>query len=341
MSKTQNRVSVRNRFRSAMAHRPIADLILDALKEMQTGLNSVLLKLQTDADHPVLAEITNVTMQDVGSFFDVTGAAKYWGLHDGGNAAHYVWYNVTNGSNVQTDPAPGGTGHQVNILSADTAAQIATKTAAILNPLSQFDATSLLAVVTVTNSTAGVAIDATVNTAHVAISITQQGSASVSAIDTNFVSTQSLSGVYAVLPDVAVVGPSLATPRQVMISATTHHTLGSRLVDAVADMQSKYGALLVKLDAQSGTLASTNFASTLAVSAIDPSAALSPAQDTESARTIMRSAMSNESLGDQIIDAIASSQASYNATLAQLDTGSTLALSTNYAVSVIDPNSLN
>ncbi len=83
-------------------------------------------------------EITNVLVNQAGAFFDVVGAAKNFRAYaapfqTAGGEIHYFWYKVTNGVNVQTDPAPGGTGHQVDILLADTAVQIAAKTAAVVN----------------------------------------------------------------------------------------------------------------------------------------------------------------------------------------------------------------
>jgi len=68
-----------------------------------------------------------------GSAFASTGAGAYIVLYNGGNATgYYAWYSVLGGSN--TDPAPAGlTGIQVSILASDSAAAIATKTAAAIN----------------------------------------------------------------------------------------------------------------------------------------------------------------------------------------------------------------
>jgi type VI secretion system secreted protein VgrG len=93
-----------------------------------------------------------------GSAFASTGPGKYWEVFTGGNSnKYYVWYFVSGGSN--TDPAPAGfTGIEVTILSGDTAAQVATKTAAALNAvtpgtqLGSAVAYGILAATAITNS---------------------------------------------------------------------------------------------------------------------------------------------------------------------------------------------
>lgn len=50
-------------------------------------------------------------------------AGSYFTFHaNPGNAAYYVWFTI---DGVGVDPAPGGTGYQVNLLSTDTAAEVA------------------------------------------------------------------------------------------------------------------------------------------------------------------------------------------------------------------------
>ncbi len=70
---------------------------------------------------------------------------------------YYVWYKK---DGTGTDPAPGGTGIQVDILSTDTAAQVASKTAAAIDGVTDFDASVTGgATLTITNAVAGVATD--------------------------------------------------------------------------------------------------------------------------------------------------------------------------------------
>lgn len=128
-------------------------------------------------DVDAVAEVTSETFSQSGSFYDVSGSAKYLSLYATASAQHYFWFNVTDGSNVQTDPAVvGATGHQVNVLSADTSAQVAGKfqtVAAALNTL--FTATVLSSVVTTTNVTEGSVPDATASGTAAAVLVTTQG----------------------------------------------------------------------------------------------------------------------------------------------------------------------
>lgn len=128
--------------------------------------------------NPAVAEVTTVTFSQVGSFYDVSGTAKAVQHYDGANAGHYFWFNVTDGSNVQTAPSLVGTAHQVNILAADTSAQVATKFAAIVDALAGFVApVPGASIVTVTNAVAGVATDATATGSAAAILVSIQGAA--------------------------------------------------------------------------------------------------------------------------------------------------------------------
>jgi len=132
-----------------------------------------------------VAEVSALTFAEDGSFYDVVGAAKNLSLYAApANARHYFWFNVTDGANTQTDPAPGGTGHQVDILTADTAAQIATKFQAVVDALTTlFDAVVALAVVTVTNVSDGSVTDAVVTGSGVTANISTQGITEVNQVD--------------------------------------------------------------------------------------------------------------------------------------------------------------
>jgi hypothetical protein len=132
---------------------------------------------------PAIAEITQFTFSQAGSFYDVIGAAKALQLFNSPAVGHYFWFNVTDGSNVQTDPVLSGTGHQVNILTADTLAQVATKFFnAVVLVSAAFTATNPSAgVVNVTNVTAGTATDATATGSAAAILVSTQGAAATTA----------------------------------------------------------------------------------------------------------------------------------------------------------------
>lgn len=65
-----------------------------------------------------------------GNSFDVVGAALSLNL---ASALGYLWFNVTDGANVQADPLGVGVSVQVDILDADTPTQIVNKAFAALN----------------------------------------------------------------------------------------------------------------------------------------------------------------------------------------------------------------
>jgi hypothetical protein len=82
---------------------------------------------------PALQQVTVFTLP-TGAQLLSTGPGQYFRLYNAGNISpspYYVWYNVTGGSN--TDPAPGGTGLEVTVLSSWTAAQVAAQTASVIS----------------------------------------------------------------------------------------------------------------------------------------------------------------------------------------------------------------
>jgi len=73
-------------------------------------------------------EVTNITLR-ADAAADLDGS--YWILADGDDNAFYVWYAVAGETN--TDPAPGGTGIQVDIVTGDSALIVCQKTRAAMN----------------------------------------------------------------------------------------------------------------------------------------------------------------------------------------------------------------
>jgi len=102
-------------------------------------------------------EVSRVTTT-VASSLTASGAGDYFFLNSANDLnKYYVWYNVEGGN---TDPAVSGrTGIQVYVLAADTAAQVASKTAAYIGAVSEdFTATTgtpTTADVTITNNDFG------------------------------------------------------------------------------------------------------------------------------------------------------------------------------------------
>lgn len=127
-----------------------------------------------------------------------------------------------------------------------------------------------------------------------------------------------------------------ASLRASLRSALSHKYLADEIVDAIEEFQSALNALHAKLDAESGTLASTDFASSLGLSAVDPDAEGQDAQHKASMRTSMKSAVNHSRLADQILDGISSLQSTFNTAMDVLDTTSIAVEAA--PVSVIDPD---
>jgi hypothetical protein len=120
----------------------------------------------------VVQEITDVTFSQAGSFYDVDGEGKYIKFSVNGST-HIYWFNVTDGGNTQNAPLVEGKKFKIDVLAADTSANIATKFEAGLD----FGLTAPApagSVVTATHSVARAEEDAeSVDAA--AISVTTQG----------------------------------------------------------------------------------------------------------------------------------------------------------------------
>ena len=150
----------------------------------------------TAADVAAVSEVYGITFSNVGSFYDVVGTGKHFRLAGG---AQHIYFNVTDGANQpQTAPViSGSTANVVNILAADTAAQIAVKAEAVIEGIAGFDSTVLGATVTVTHTTAAAQTDAVDVNASVAIATSIQG---VTSVDNGFKVTIEDTNPNAVLP---------------------------------------------------------------------------------------------------------------------------------------------
>lgn len=117
-------------------------------------------------------EITDVTVLAAASMT----SGDYWTLNSANDETeYYVWYNIASGGG---DPAPSGkTSIEVAVGGSDTATQVATATASAIDALDAFSATSLNAVVTITNASSGETTDAADVDAGVTVEVTSQGAA--------------------------------------------------------------------------------------------------------------------------------------------------------------------
>lgn len=125
-----------------------------------------------------ISEVTRFTFSQLGSYYDVVGAAKALQIGIFGGGSHYFYFLVTDGANApQTDPALTGTGHAVSILSADSSATVATAFYTAVNLITGvYTATnSVASQVNVTNTVAGAIPNATASGIAAAISVTTNG----------------------------------------------------------------------------------------------------------------------------------------------------------------------
>jgi len=155
------------------------------------------------------------------------------------------------------------------------------------------------------------------------------------ALDMNYAATQSITNIYEA--DDVGGGQHKATLRATMRSALAHRRLADELCDALEELQTAHNALMVKLDAEAGTLAATDFEASLSLSVIDSDAEGEDAQHKATLRKSLRSALSSKSLADSIVDAMSALQSAVNSQLALLDT-SIVAGSSGNKVAVIEPD---
>ena len=136
-----------------------------------------------------VAEVTAFTFTGVtGVTLDTAGAAQYVTFRSALDATiYYAWFDVTDGANAQSDPAPGGTGIKVDVLSADLDTAIATKfdAAVLLAAAADFSGGAVVgAIATLTNLLAGATADATAGTVTGAsVVVTTQGVTEVDQVD--------------------------------------------------------------------------------------------------------------------------------------------------------------
>ena len=123
------------------------------------------------------AEVSTAVFSQLGSFYNVAGAAKAIQLYDSTGAGRYFYFRCTDGLNLATtDPGLVGTGYVVNLLVADTASTVATKFAAVVDALTQFIAPAPGGTtVTITNASNGTATDISATGSAAAVSVVTQG----------------------------------------------------------------------------------------------------------------------------------------------------------------------
>jgi hypothetical protein len=119
-------------------------------------------------------EVVDITTVAAASLVSSASPASYFFINSASDLEeYYVWYKL--GSSLDPEVA-NKIGIQVNVLSGDTNAQVATKTRDALSQLSdKFTATAASNIVTVTNFSAGYTTDPSAETSGFSFSITNQG----------------------------------------------------------------------------------------------------------------------------------------------------------------------
>lgn len=171
--------------------------------------------------------------------------------------------------------------------------------------------------------------------------LTKINADSVGALDTNYSALGAIPAANLIVTGAAVPGaPYKASMRRSFQRALAARGLANELLDSMVELQVSYNALLLKLDAEAGTLAGTNYSALLKVPAISASAkSTRPSPNNASARTILRASLANGSLADQFIDSIVALQSSLNSTLLKIDAHTINGQVAAFKVTVLDPES--
>jgi len=173
----------------------VADSITDGVTDVAPSQNAVFdaLALKADASSIGSSQFASFTNKSgiagVAEVTDITAVAdsafslanKYFPLQviDGMAmpANYYIWYSsIDSGAPAEVDPAPGGTGINVQFFQNDTADTIASYTRSALTSLSGFASTGGTgAVIRITNLNTGAVTDATAGTSGFSVNVVTQG----------------------------------------------------------------------------------------------------------------------------------------------------------------------
>lgn len=142
----------------------------------------------SNPDAPGVSEVTTLGFNAIasGALLD-EDTTRYFSLSQP-TGDYYVWFNVTDGTETQADPAVlGKVGIEVAVLAADTSAQLASKAQVAINAVTGFTATVLGSTVTVTNDDAG-AVDNALDDglSGVVVTVVTEGVDAVNLIDELF-----------------------------------------------------------------------------------------------------------------------------------------------------------
>ena len=333
MSDSPNRATLRRKTEAALAHRRLANEILDSIVDSQNKWNKLIAKLDADdaasldqdySDSAGAAEITDITcVADSSGSLDGTYFIMY---EPSGSVA--FWIDVDDSGTIEPAHGADRSVEITTIATDDADTVVAGKVQAAIDGDSAFSAAVLGAVVTVTNAAEGDVTDADAGTSGFTMDVTSQGSAALGISD---------------LFDADAEGEDAqhkASLRKSLRSALAHKKLADEICDSIEEMQAAMNALEAKLDAEAGTLNDTDYASSLGLSVLDGDidAEGEDAQHKASLRRSLRSAMANRRAADQILDALIAMQEAFNASMDELDAGNVNGAHAGFAVDELDPD---
>jgi len=111
-----------------------------------------------------------------------------------------------------------------------------------------------------------------------------------------------------------------ASNQKTLRSALKHKKAADAILDSISALLTNVAAAKVKIAADTNATWDVNYASTLAVTAVDFDLA-STGQHKSTMRSVIRSSMAHKRLADAIVDGIEDAQVSLNAVLAKMDAG--------------------
>lgn len=344
-----NKSTFRNRMRSALANKAAADSLLDTIAYTQGRLNAALVKLNADAAAFTAAVAATAVLDltaDITLTSTTAGASRNTNtltlqvLAAAANPTNTILVSFTGtaAAIVVTVTPNNGTNNAATAVNLTTAQlrELITTGAVVGKTVTITDASSLRTKQTATGGGATNLADGGEGDGVVA-TFASGANAFATGLDTNYVATVGLATTFSADSDPSG-DPYKVSMRKVMQSALAHRRLANELVDSLEEMQTAYTALLVKLNAESGTLNDKTYVSLLAVDVIPADDEGTDAQHKTSLRTSLRSAMANAALADKVMDAMVDMQESFNAALALLDTAAINGVTSALQVEVLDPD---
>lgn len=164
-------------------------------------------------------------------------------------------------------------------------------------------------------------------------------------LDTDYEATLEVTSNLVDGQDASTDAPYKAKWVGVLRSVLKHKGMADETLDALEEAQVAFNALLVKLDAEGGTMNDTDYESTLAVADVEADESQADGPHKASYRRVWEMAMANSRVSDAFVDGLSGMQAALNDALAQLDvdgggaTGALTGLYVPFKVTPLDPES--